>query len=114
MDNQQQNYEQTLERYKQVLNNLKEQCANAEKKCIIAQTSKENYIPERENLIKECEQLSGTTIDKVPELIKSYQKTLDDIVQSLEQIDIKEPYTEDKLNELIRIVNEYSINIKKG
>lgn len=96
--------------YDTKLNDLKVQCTEAEKQSIIAETNLTNLRNQREQLVEECEAFAGVPIDKVPEVLKQKQEELDAIMAKLASIDTSGPITQEKLDAIKAITDEFSIN----
>ena len=61
-------------------------------------------------LIEECEALAGVSMDKVPEILRQKQEELETIMTKLKAIDTTGPVTQDKLDAIKAIVDEFAIN----
>lgn len=104
------NFKEQYQSYDQKLNQLKVQCAEAEKQAIIAETNLNNLKQHKETLIEECEAFAGVSIDEVPEVLKHKKEELDAIMAKLSTIDTTGPVTQDKLDTIKAIANEFSVN----
>lgn len=96
--------------YEDTLNTLKSQCADAEKESIVAETNLNNLRQRKEQLIEECEVFSGVPMEKVPELLSQKKEELDAIMAKLSGIDTTGPVTQEKLDAIKAITDEFSIN----
>jgi sugar-specific transcriptional regulator TrmB len=104
------------EQYKQYeikINELKSQYATAEKQAIVAETNLTNLRNNKEHLIEECEAFTGVSIDKVPEVLKQKKEELENIMSKLLaiNIDTTEIITQEKIDSIKNIIDEFSINI---
>lgn len=96
--------------YDTKLNELKVQCTEAEKQSIIAETNLTNLRNQREQLVEECEAFTGVPMDKVSEMLKQKQEELDAIMIKLSSIDTTGSITQEKLDAIKAITDEFSIN----
>ena len=103
-------FKEQYQSYEQKLNQLKAQCAEAEKQAIVAETNLNNLRHQRETLIEECEAFAGVSIDKVPEVLKQKKEELDAIMAKLITIDTTGPVTQEKLDAIKAIADEFSVN----
>lgn len=102
-------FKEKYESYQSTLQNLKSQCTQAEKNAIVAETNLKTLQEQRTKLIEECEQFAGVSIDKVPAMLESKKKELDEIMSKLATIDISGDITEDTVADIESIVTEYNI-----
>lgn len=103
-------FKEQYQSYDQRLNQLKSQCTEAEKQAIIAETNLNNLRQQRETLIEECEAFAGVPMDKVPEILAQKQEELDTIMTKLATLDTTGPVTQEKLDAIKAIVDEFAIN----
>lgn len=103
-------FKEQYQNYDQKLNQLKFQCTEAEKQAIIAETNLNNLRQQREQIIEECEAFAGVTIDKVPEVLQQKKDELADIMSKLATIDTTGPVTQEKLDAIKAIADEFSVN----
>lgn len=103
-------FKEQYQNYEQKLNQLKSQCAEAEKQAIVAETNLNNLRQQRETLIEECETFAGVPIDKAPEVLQQKTEELDAIMAKLATIDTTGPVTQDKLDAIKAIADEFSVN----
>ena len=104
------NFKEQYQNYDNKLNELKAQCTEAEKQAIVAETNLTNLRAQREQLVEECEVFAGVPMDKVPEILNQKKEELDAIMSILSSIDVIGPITQEKLNTIKSIVDEFSIN----
>lgn len=103
-------FKEQYQNYEQKLNQLKNQCSEAEKQAIVAETNLNNLRQQRETLVEECETFAGVSIDKVPEVLKQKTEELDAIMAKLATIDTTGPVTQEKLDAIKAIADEFSVN----
>jgi sugar-specific transcriptional regulator TrmB len=103
-------FKEQYQNYEQKLNQLKSQCTEAEKQAIVAETNLNNLRQQRETLIEECETFAGVSMDKVPEVLQQKKEELDAIMAKLATIDTTGPVTQEKLDAIKAIADEFSIN----
>lgn len=103
-------FKEQYQSYDQKLNQLKAQCAEAEKQSIVAETNLNNLRQQKETLIEECEAFAGVSIDEVPEVLKQKKEELDAIMAKLSVLDTTGPVTQEKLDAIKAIADEFSIN----
>ena len=103
-------FKEQYKNYEQKLNQLKVQCAEAEKQSIIAETNLNNLRQQKETLIEECEAFAGVSVDEIPEVLRHKKEELDAIMAKLSAIDTTGPITQDKLDAIKAIADEFSIN----
>lgn len=102
-------FKEQYNQYENTLNTLKNQCAEAEKQSIIAETNLDNLRKQRERLIEECETFTGTTIDKIPDLLTQTKEELESIMTRLSTIDTHGEVTPEKLVAIRAIADEFGI-----
>lgn len=103
-------FKEQYQSYDQKLNQLKLQCTEAEKQSIIAETNLNNLRQQREQIIEECEAFAGVPIDKVPEVLNQKKEELEAIMSKLATVDTTGPVTQDKLDAIKAIADEFSVN----
>ena len=103
-------FKEQYQAYNCKLNELNAQCAEAEKQAIVAETNLDNLRKHREQLVDECEAFAGVTMDKVPEVLAQKREELDAIMAKLMAIDTNGPITQDKLDAIKSITDEFAIN----
>jgi sugar-specific transcriptional regulator TrmB len=103
-------FKEQYQNYEQKLNQLKSQCTEAEKQSIIAETNLNNLRHQREDIIEECETFAGVSMDKVPEVLKQKTEELEAIMTKLSSIDTTGPVTQEKLDAIKAIADEFSVN----
>lgn len=91
------------------LNSLQAQCSEAEKNCIVAETNLKSLRERQAQLIHDCEELAGCTIDKVPEYLNTEAKAIEEIMTRLDGIDLNGEITPETLQAIEAIVADYSI-----
>lgn len=104
-------FKEQYQSYDKTLNDLKNQCAEAEKQAIIAETNLDNMRKQREQLIEECEAFAGVPMDKVPEVLTQKKEELDAIMAKLIAIDTTGPITQDKLDAIKAITDEFAVPV---
>lgn len=102
-------FKEQYQSYDKTLVDLKNQCAEAEKQAIIAETNLNNMRKQREQLLEECEAFAGVSIDKVPEVLRQKKEELDAIMAKLAAIDTTGPITQEKLDAIKAITDEFGI-----
>lgn len=102
-------FKEQYQNYEQKLSQLKAQCAEAEKQAIVAETNLNNLRQQRETLIEECEVFAGVSVDKVPEVLNQKKEELDAIMGKLASIDTTGPITQDKLDAIKAIADEFAV-----
>ena len=102
-------FKEQYQSYDKILVDLKNQCAEAEKQAIIAETNLNNMRKQREQLLEECEAFAGVPIDKVPEVLRQKKEELDAIMAKLATIDTTGPITQEKLDAIKAITDEFGI-----
>ena len=95
--------------YEERLNSLKEQSAQAEKNAIVAETNLKTLEERRNNIVAECEAFAGMTMDKVPAVLEKKKEELDEIMEKLGSINLEGEITEETLDKIKDIVQEYHI-----
>ena len=103
-------FKEQYQNYEQKINQLKSQCTEAEKQSIIAETNLNNLRHQREDIIEECETFAGVSMDKVPEVLKQKTEELEAIMTKLSSIDTTGPVTQEKLDAIKAIADEFSVN----
>lgn len=103
-------FKEQYQAYGQKLDTLKTQYTNAEKQAIVAETNLNNLRQQREALIEECEAFAGVSIDKVPEVLNQKKEELEAVMTKLTSIDTTGEVTQEKLDAIKAIVNEFAIN----
>ena len=103
-------FKEQYQNYDQQLNQLKLQCTEAEKQAIVAETNLSNLRKQREQIIEECETFAGVSIDKVPDILQQKKEELNAIMAKLATIDTTGPITQEKLDAIKVITDEFSIN----
>lgn len=103
-------FKEQYQNYENILNTLKAQCTEAEKQSIVAETNLDNLRKQREQLVDECEAFAGVTMDKIPELVAQKQDELNAIMSKLSAIDTTGPVTQEKLDAIKAITDEFSIH----
>lgn len=103
-------FKEQYQNYDQKLNQLKAQCTEAEKQVIVAETNLNNLRQQRQTLIEECETFAGVSIDKVPEVLNQKKEELDAIMSKLNTLDTTGPVTQEKLDAIKAIADEFSVN----
>lgn len=102
-------FKEQYQNYDQKLNQLKVQCTEAEKQAIIAETNLKNLKQQKETLVEECEAFAGVSIDKVPEILNQKKEELDAIMAKLASLDTTGPVTQDKLDAIKALADEFSV-----
>lgn len=100
---------ETYQNYENTLNNLKAQSAQAEKNAIVAETNLKTLEERRKNIIAECEKFAGMPMDKIPAVLEQKKAELTEIMAKLGSIDLEGEITEDTLNNIQAIMQEYNI-----
>lgn len=95
--------------YGEKLDKLKVQYTNAEKQAIIAETNLNNLRTQREALIEECETFAGVPMDQIPDVLNQKKEELDAIMSKLASIDNTGEVTQEKLDAIKTIVDEFAI-----
>lgn len=103
-------FKEQYQNYEQKINQLKSQCTEAEKQAIIAETNLNNLRHQREDIIEECETFAGVPMDKVPEVLQQKTEELEAIMTKLSSIDTTGPVTQEKLDVIKTIADEFSVN----
>lgn len=103
-------FKEQYQNYEQKINQLKSQCTEAEKQAIIAETNLNNLRHQREDIIEECETFAGVPMDKVPEVLQQKTEELEAIMTKLSSIDTTGPVTQEKLDAIKAIADEFSVN----
>ena len=103
-------FKEQYQNYDQQLNQLKSQCTEAEKQAIIAETNLNNLRQQRETLIEECEAFAGVPMDKVPEVLNQKKEELEAIMTKLASLDTTGPVTQEKLDAIKAITDEFAVN----
>ncbi len=104
-------FKEQYQSYDKTLNDLKNSCVEAEKQAIIAETNLDNLRKQREQLIEECEAFAGVPMDKVPEVLTQKKEELDAIMAKLTTIDTTGPITQDKLDAIKAITDEFAVPV---
>jgi len=104
-------FKEQYQSYDKTLNDLKNQCAEAEKQAIIAETNLNNLRKQREQLIEECEAFAGVSMGQVPEILAQKKEELDAIMAKLSAIDVTGPITQDKLDAIKAITDEFAVPV---
>lgn len=103
-------FKEQYQSYDQKLNQLKLQCTEAEKQAIVAETNLNNLRRQRETIVEECEAFAGVSIDKVPEVLDQKKEELEAIMSKLATLDTTGPITQEKLDAIKAIADEFSVN----
>lgn len=103
-------FKEQYQNYDNKLNELNIQCTEAERQSIVAETNLNNLRQQREALVEECEAFAGVPMDRVPEVLKQKQEELDAIMAKLMAIDTAGPVTQEKLDAIKAITDEFSMN----
>ena len=103
-------FKEQYQEYESKLTALKNQCVEAEKKTIVAETILDNLKKQREQLIEECERFAGVSIEKIPELVAQKKEELDGLMAKLSTIDTNGPITQEKLDAIKAIANEFDVH----
>lgn len=103
-------FKEQYQNYDQKLNELRAKCTEAEKQAIVAETNLSNLRQHRETLIEECEAFAGVPMDKIPEILNQKQDELNAIMSKLATLDTTGPVTQEKLDAIKAIVDEFAIN----
>lgn len=98
--------------YENKINELKTQYATAEKQAIVAETNLANLRNTKATLIEECEVYTGVSIDEVPEVLQAKKEELENIMSKLLaiNIDTTETITQEQIDSITNIINEFNIN----
>ena len=104
------NFNASYQDYEDTLKDLSAKCADAEKNVIITETNLKKLEERKKELIEDCEQYAGTTIDKVPQIIEEKKQKLDEIMSKLGSINIDEEITDEMLSNIQEIIKEYNIS----
>lgn len=102
-------FKEQYQSYDQKLNQLKLQCTEAEKQAIVAETNLNNLRQQRETLVEECEAFAGVSVDKIPEVLNQKKDELEAIMNKLAGLDTTGPVTQDKLDAIKAIADEFSV-----
>lgn len=102
-------FREQLNEYNNTLNTLKQQCSEAEKQVIITETNIKNMTEQKNQLIEEYEAYAGVSINDAPQLINDKKAEIDEIMKRLSGIDISSDITQDKLNEINKIIDDFGI-----
>lgn len=102
-------FKEKYQEYETIITKLQEECTNAERQAIVGETNLANLLEQKDRLIKECETLTGVSIDKVPDIITKKQNELDSLMAKLSQVNINDPVTQEKVDNIKAIVSEFSI-----
>ena len=103
-------FKEKYQEYETIITKLQEECTNAERQAIVGETNLANLLEQKDRLIKECEALTGVSIDKVPDIITKKQNELDSLMTKLSQVNINDPVTQEKVDNIKAIVSEFSIS----
>ena len=102
-------FKEQYQTYGKKLDELKVQYTNAEKQAIVAETNLNNLRQQREAIIEECEAFAGVSIDKVPEVLNQKKEELEAIMTKLSSIDNTGEVTQEKLDAIKAVVNEFAV-----
>lgn len=103
-------FKEQYQAYNSKLNELNTQCTEAERQAIIAETNLDNLRKHREQIVEECEAFAGVTMDRVPEILAQKKEELDAIMSKLMGIDTSGPLTQEKLDAIKSIMDEFGLN----
>lgn len=103
-------FKEQYQNYDQKLNELKAQCTEAEKQAIVAETNLNNLRQQREQLVEECEAFAGVPMERIPEVLNQKKEELEAIMSKLATIDTTGPITQDRLDVIKAIADEFSVN----
>lgn len=98
-----------MQAFESQLTALQTQCSEAERNCIVAETNLTSLRERQAQLIKECEELAGCSIDKVPDYLATEADAIEEIMTRLNGIDLNGEITPETLKAIEAIVAEYSI-----
>lgn len=98
-----------LHGYSVKLDELQKNCLKAERDVIIAETNLKNCIQQKNTLVNELEVFANCSFDEIPELLKREEEELDFIMQRIMQVNLTEPVTQDTLDQLNDIINDFNI-----
>lgn len=104
-------FKEQYQNYDKKLNQLKAQCTEAEKQAIIEETNLKNLKQQKEQLVEECEAFAGVSIDKVPEVLAQKKEELDSIMAKLSSIDTTSPVTQEKLDAIKALADEFAVTL---
>lgn len=104
-------FKEQYQNYDKTLTDLKSKCVEAEKQAIIAETNLNNLRKQREQLIEECEAFAGVSMSQVPEVLAQKKEELDAIMAKLTSIDTSGPVTQEKLDAIKAITDEFGIPV---
>ncbi len=93
--------------YENLLSVLEEKYTNAEHQIIVGETNLDNLIKQTNKLVEDCEKFSGASIEEMPGLIATAETQLKELMDKVSLIDINGPVTEEKLNNIKSIVDEF-------
>lgn len=102
-------YKDQLQTYNNKLQQLLTDCSNAEKQSIISETNLNNLVSQKKKLVEQCEAFAGVSIDDVPALINEKRTELDSIMEKLMGVDTNGVVTQEKLDAIKAIANEFAI-----
>lgn len=98
-----------MQSYTDTLNGLQAQVANAEKEAIVAETNYKNLTEKQGNLVSELEAFIGANISQAPGMLAKKEEELEKLMQALAPISLAGPITEDVVNSLKSVAEEFNI-----
>lgn len=98
-----------LQMYSAKLDELQKKCAEAERDAIVAETNLKNCVQRKETLVEELEALANCSFDEIPAILQKEESELDSIMQRIMKVNISGPITQDTLDQLNSIINDFSI-----